>query len=341
MPMTEKQTQRLEGILAHLTDFLDKRFAQARRIHPAAGRAEADMRLHQMAAMRDVLLGTKGYGPIRIPVSDILTGSDEDKKGDLFSATDQNSLMNEVIPTEDDSGGERTTGRLPVRSVRTLYAALDPSLESLLTLIQVWTWWDLRGAAERYRFDEKLELIESLKTIELTEERVERYRKDMGAKPGIEIKRQDLMKFELGATHQIIALFEGRFLREEGHQMITAAIEQTGNPEADAACIQLAKRLTARDKIRVLQDPLDDNIRQYYASQMGIPAEKVTARGAEDFETRLADRERQTLSEKMSGASSLGKTVNYKEAVIAEMRERFEAVCASMGIKGDVFAQKK
>ena len=48
MALSEKQLQRIEGILDHLDDFLDKRFAQARRINPSAGRAEIDMRIQPL-----------------------------------------------------------------------------------------------------------------------------------------------------------------------------------------------------------------------------------------------------------------------------------------------------
>ncbi len=332
MALSEKQLQRIEGILKHLDDFMDKRFAQARRINPSAGRAEVDMRLNQKEIMRDILERAKGFGPIRLVVGDILASSDEEKKDALMSTIDQVSLLNEIIPVEEEGGEKTATGQLPIRNIRAYYKSLDPELDSILTLIQMWIWWDLMDAAELYRFDVQEKLIDKLKTIQVDEALTERYRKEMKARPGVEITRQDILKFELQRTKYIIDMFEKRLDVEQGHMVISVTMEREGNPEADASCIRLAKRLMAIEKVRSQGDSLDEGVKQFYAQHLGTSPEQVTARAVEAFEERHAGQERQTLGELLTSGRTRGGAKNYKALRLAGLRKRFEAINASLGV---------
>ena len=332
MALTDKAKQNVDGIMHYFNDFLDKRFGQARRINPSAGRAEMDMRLHMGEVMRHVLSEAKGFGPLRIGVADILSGTDTEKIRALFNPTDQVSLLNEIVPVAEELK-QRRAGQLEIRDIRTLYRALDPSLEKILTLVQTWIWWDLPDSAERHRFDVQEQIIQNLRTCTLDQPLLDYYRQEMKTRPGVELTRADLVKFELARAKDIVDRFETRRLGEGGHEIIGVNLDREGSTEADACTIRLAKRLMAVEKMRLLGDTEPEkNVRDYYAPQIGVPADRITAQAIVDYELRMARRERQTLVEILTTNCPTGETLSYKVVIAQDLRRRFEALCALFGI---------
>ena len=331
MAPTDKTKQNIEGILKYLNDFLDKRFGQARRINPAAARAEPDMRLHLGEIMRSVLARPKGFGPLRIVVADILTSYDEPKRRALFNPTDQVSIMNEVVPVAEEAK-QRRAGQLEIRDVRTLYRSLDPSLEKILTLVETWIWWDLLDSAERHRFDVQERILQNLRTCTISEAMVEYYRQEMKTRPGVEIPRAEMVKFEMARARENVDRFEARLLAAGGHEIIGVNLEREGNTEADAAVMRLARRLTAIEKMRAVGGgEVEKSVREYYSSQIGVPPARITAQVIVDYESRLARHDRQTLSELLTSSCPTSETLSYKQVLLQDMRRRFDALCAMFG----------
>jgi hypothetical protein len=332
MALSDKQKQRVAGILQHLNDLLDKRFIQANRVSPRIAAVEADIRWHQLETMRQILENAKGFGPIKLIVGDILCSADEEKKRDLFNPTNQVSFMNEIIPSDEEAQGKKRAGQLEIHNVKSFYKALDPSLEQVLLLLQTWIWWDLRDAADQYRFDLQEQRLQNLKTHEFNAAMVDFYRKEMVVRPGVDITREDVVKFELGRAREILERYDHGRTEEHGHEMILVREEREGSTEADASCVKLAKRLMAIEKARALKDPPDDAVRNFYASQLGAPAPQVTAGMVVEFEESHARRERQTLSEQLMSGCKMGKTFNYKVLKLQLMKARFDDLCKLLGI---------
>ncbi|HNY26490.1 MAG TPA: hypothetical protein PKH31_03835 [Candidatus Sumerlaeota bacterium] len=333
--MSDSMQKHIEGILHKLDDFLDQRYAQGKRLSSLVAVAEADMRMQQQAVLRQILVEGKGFGPLRIAVVDILTSFDLVKKNALFHTVDQVCILNEIVPEEKDDSGKKTAGQLDIRSIKKLYSAIDPSFERLLSLLQTWIWWDLRDAADLYTFDLQISKTEQLKTINVDDALVETYRKEMGAKPGTEIRRQDMIKFELQRSKLLIAQYGQRRDADHGHEIILVAKFMEGTPDADASCVRLASHLTAIEKLRVLQGEVNDQVKQIYAPQLRLPAEKVTAQAILDLETRSAAQERKILAEAMSKTRPVGEMVNYKRQKMADMLHMFAAACQAFGVTPD------
>jgi len=332
MDQADKLQQRAKGILRYLNDILDKRFTQARRVNPKVATVEADIRWHQMQTMRDILNTARGFGPLRLYVADILASGDEEKKRDLFDPVNQVSIMNEIVPVEDQLK-DRRAGQMEIRDVKTFYKALDPSLEKILQLLQTWIWWDLPDAAELYRVEAQEQKFESLKTCQVDKALQDRYRKEMGEKPGIEISREKILRFELQRTRDILDRLDRRLKAERGHEMVLITEERNGTPTADAACVNLTKRLMAIDKLRNQRDaPLDPAVKQFYASQTGVPVDKITAEEALEYEQRQAGIARQRLAEELSRGCEIGESANYKRVLVDRMQKRYEAMAASIGV---------
>ncbi|HBF34907.1 TPA: hypothetical protein DDW35_10140 [Candidatus Sumerlaeota bacterium] len=338
MSLTDQQQQQIDGIIAHLDDFLDKRFDQAIRVMPRLAAAESDIRWHQVATIRQILEEAKGFGPERISVCHLLCSPDEEKKRALFSPVNQVSLLNEIIPADDESkkdshSGGSTGTQLEIRNVKLFYKALDPTLDRIIVLLQTWIWWDLRDAAELYRFDMQEYRIQSLITRQLDARVIEYYRQEMNAKAGVEIARTDILRFELGRTKEIIDYFQHARTQEKGFQVVVVSEERSGSTEADTTCVRLAKRIMAIDKMRAQKDEeLDGQLKAYYAAQMGVPPEQMTRETAVDYEEMLARRDRQALTDYLVSGCQMGKTSNYKKLKEEDMKVRFEALCNAAGV---------
>jgi hypothetical protein len=340
MALSDKQKQRVAGILQYLNDLLDKRFVQANRVSPRIATVEGDIRWHQIETMRQILESSKGFGPVKIVVGDILASADEEKKRDLFNPTNQVSIMNQVIPSDEEAhGAKKTAGQLEIRNVKTYYKALDPSLEKVLLLLQTWIWWDLRDASDLYRFEMQEQRLQNLKSHEFNAAMVEFYRKEMNIRPGVEVAKDDAIKFEMARTKEIVDLFEHRRAEEQGHEMILVREEREGSLESDATCVKLAKRLMAIEKARTLKDPVEESLKNFYAAQIGVPATQVTTQAILQSEEAQARRERQTLSEQLASGCKAGNTFNYKMLKLQDMKTRYENLCKLLGISPTAEAQ--
>ncbi len=328
----EQLQQHIDGIIVKVNMLLDKRFAQARRIQPKVQQAEADMRFHQLQVLRDLLASRKGFGPEKYHVANILASADEEKKSALFNPVDQVSMLNEIIP-EEDQGGARTAGRLTVRSVSGFYSALDPSLASILELLQTWIWWDLRDASELYRFDLQEQNLTDIKNgREYSEADLDWYRNEMGLKPGAQLDRPEIMKFELKRSKEIIDRFAQRLTSEEGHQVIVVSQGRNATPETDAAIIRLGKRLQTIDAVRNQSENLDAKIRQHYGQVFSIPPEDVKAERVLEHEEHIADIEREKVSEMLAGGFVMQNTANFKHLLYENVLSRFEKICSDLGV---------
>ena len=332
MALTEKQKRNLEGIVSYINDFLDKRFAQARRVNSKVGIIEPDLRWHQIGTVRLVLSGWKAFGTLKLIVADLLCSADEDKKRNVFHPDNQASIMNEIIPLEDDSKRkEKRVGQLEINDIKTFYKALDPSLEKIVELLQCWIWWDLRDAAELYRFDLQAQRLEDLKMCEITQQIKELYQHELGVKPDVNVTREQMLQLELTRTKDIVEKLAVRVGDEHGYQMIIVNQEKEGTPEADALCMRLAKRLAGMDRIRS-QQSFDEPVRQYYSQQLGIPTDQVTAEAVLELERKMARLDRQSLSEKLLASHGLGESFNYKQIKLDEVKQRFVDLCGFLGV---------
>ncbi|HEX2981482.1 MAG TPA: hypothetical protein VHO48_14540, partial [Anaerolineaceae bacterium] len=83
------------------------------------------------------------------------------------------------------------------------------------------------------------------------------------------------------------------------------------------------------------QGQINDSVKQFYAPQLRLPVEKVTAQAILDFEARNAAHERKILAEAMSKVRPTGEMVNFKRQKMADMQHMFAAACQAFGITPD------
>jgi len=219
MAISPKTRRRVEGILKAIRDYMDVRFAHASRVNPHIAHIYKDIRWQQLMSLRLILESTKAYGPDRYYIADILCEDNEVRKKSLFSPTDQNSILNEIINIKTAAEEERRAGALPIRDMRTFYTALDPSLERIVELIQTWIWWDLADASDLVAFEHQAQILKNVQTVQLKGPIMEYYQR-IFRKPASEINRQMIVEHELKRLDTILKRIEERRTFDAGHQMI-------------------------------------------------------------------------------------------------------------------------
>lgn len=332
MPLTDKQRQRVEGIVSHVNEMLTKRFALAARINPKLKNIESDIKWHQMETLRRILSNAKGFGPVKILVADILCSADEKKKRALFTPSDQVTVMNEIITSDDDTT-KTAMGGAEIRNLKDLYSALDPSLETVLLLVQTWVWWDLRDASDQYRFEIQEERLQILRTKEVDDAMKEFYRKEMELSPGANITQDGVLRFELQRTKDIVEHYRQTRNAENGYQVIVVSEEMAGNMECDIATVQLAQRLKLIEKLEKDKDKLEPELLKKYAARMSTRVEQLTAEAVIEFEKMHANQERMQLYEKLAQGGTLRKTNNFKLLKLEEMQSRYEILEGLLDLK--------
>ena len=219
MALNPKTQKRLESILKNIQDYMDARFAHAGRVNPKVNQVYHDIRWQQLAALRLILESTKAYGPDRYYVADILCDENVMRKKALFNPTDQNSIINEIINIKDKDEKQRRAGQLPIHDMRTFYTALDPSLEHIVELVQIWIWWDLADASDMVAFEHQVMVLKQLRDVRLEGPIMEHYQKAL-KKAASEISRKMILQFEYDKLEVLYKQFEERRQADAGYQMI-------------------------------------------------------------------------------------------------------------------------
>lgn len=324
MEITVQQQKRIDGIMAIVKDYLDVRFTHARRVNPRIGHIYADVMWQQLATLRLLLRGAKAFGPVKYMVADILCSDDDQKRKALFNPVDQNSIMNEIVDVEEEKRDQRA-GTLEIKDMRTMYKALDPSLEMVVELIQTWIWWDLPDAADVLNFDQQYQRIMSLQSREITDQIIDYYHK-IFRRPATEVTRQEILDYEFKKLTAILDRLVGRRQIEGGYQIIIKR-EELPDTATDSLMLDLSKHIMGLQKLQNLPG-LDDDMKQYYQKVLGESHEDVDINSAIAFEERKIKEGKATVLQALSDEKALGEPYDYKQAHLAELQKRYNEMKA-------------
>lgn len=318
---TEKQ---VEGILEHLGKYLGLRFSHAKRINPRFGQIEIDLKWHELVHVRFVISQTKSFGEFRIPVSDILISFDADKKRNIFSPSDQNSIMPQLVKQDEGDHAKTSGAAVQIRDMQSLYHAIDPALQAMVELLESWVWWDLRDAAEMFHLSLQFKAIRRLLKSELNDKLVAHYRQLLKGESIGALNKANILTYEFNRTESLVNDFAVRREEEEIQQQLIAR-ESTGSQSLDSDTIQLAQHIRATKR---LQDPngMDSALRDYYAKALRCAPDKVTTEGALEFEHRYIGRAREELAQALHGGGAAGEPFNFKERELQEARNKLAAL---------------
>lgn len=316
------QDRNVEGILHYLNDYLSVREQQAIRVNPRIANVMGDVVWAQVENLRQILQGLKSFGPERIRVADILVGDDELKRKALFSHSDQNSIVHEIINRPDEQRGR--VAELAIHDMRTLFRAMDPSLENIVQLIQHWLLWDLPDAADLFHFDLQVARCAYLRSNPLTDELRERYRTALHKRPGEPITDKDIITFELQRLEHILQAFVARRAEEKAYMMIIRRDEMVGSASSQEI-LRLAEHLRILEALEKESGPLPSQLKDRYAKLLCRTPDEVTREQAIDYEKKVIAEGKRRLHGYIEDDRYRGEAYDYKRVQMQQLQERFAA----------------
>ena len=316
----KNQDRNLEGIMHHLRDYLSLRTQQSIRVNPGIANVIDDIVWTQLENLRAILQKLRSFGPERIRVADILVGEDEIKRRAMYSHSDQNSILPEIINLEEER--RKTMAELPIHDMRTLFRALNPPLENIVQLIQHWLLWDLPDTAEMCHFDEQVLRVAVVRSQELSEDVLHQYRVALHWRPDHAVTVATALNYEMKRLDGVMQRFLTRRGEEYSYMMIIRRDEEPYSASSQEILL-LAKHLKALETIEKGTGPLDQNFVDYYSQVLRCPPADVTRERITDFEKRVIAEEKRRLQHFLTDDRFLGKPFDYKKFQAQQIRERY------------------
>ena len=326
---TEKN---VEGVLEHLRRYLLARFGHINRINPKFRQVEGDLVWHQLEVVRDTIAQSKPYAEFRFNVADVLISFDREKRRGLFANNSQTCLLSQIVTTIDEID-TKSTGVLHIRDMRGLYKTIEPALDYLVELMQIWIWWDLKDASEMFLFDCQLERIANLGRAPLTDEIKSYYKQAFQTstsekEKAKEVTLENIYSFELARTALILSDAKLRREYEETYQEIIG-YENVEDHSIDQKVMQLAQHLRANEMLHE-SSTVDESLRDFYGRVLHCEQAEVTAERAIDYERRYIDNAKRDLSDAIQSPEVSGKRYNYKDREFASALARLKALHAEV-----------
>lgn len=322
---TKPHDRNVDGILHYLRDYLSIRQQQAIRINPRIANVIDDVVWSQVENLRQVLTGLKSFGPERVRVADILAGDDDLRRKALFSHSDQNSIVHEIINRPEEQRGR--VAELAIHDMRTLFRSMDPTLEHIVELIQHWLLWDLPDAADLFHFDLQMHRCAYFRTNPLTDEIRDRYKAALHKRPDETVTERDILAFELKRLEHILNNFVTRRDEEKAYMMIIRRDEQVGSASSQEI-LALAERLKFIESLESSDGPVPAELAEKYARVLGCARDEVTRNAIVDYEKKLVAEGKRRLHRYIEDDRYLGEPYDYKKAQMVHLQERFRAEVA-------------
>lgn len=324
---TEKN---IAGVLNHLRGYLLARFGHINRINSKFRRLEGDLVWHQLEVVRQVIAQSKPYAEFRFIVADVLISFDREKKRGLFANNSQTCLLSQIVTTLEEVD-TTSTGVLHIRDMRGLYKTIEPALDHLIELMQIWIWWDLLDASEMFLFENQLERIANLGRAPLTDEDKAYYQAAFQAitsekEQYRDVTLENICAYELERTAVILTDAKRRREYEEIYQEIIG-YENAEDHSLDQKVIQLAQHLRANIMLHESAD-VDESLRDFYGRVLHCERAEVTTDRAIDYEDRYIDSAKRDLSDAMQNPEISGKRYNYKKREFARAVSRLQTLQA-------------
>jgi hypothetical protein len=317
---TPLQKKAVDAIMNHMMYYLDRRFQQVVRINPGSEAAWEDICWQECTKLRRSLSLDKPYGPVRLHMAELLLSDDQKKIYDLLQPKGQYSLLGEIVE-ERESAGHKTEGQLEIHDMRTLFRAINPNVETLITLMQTYIWWDLPDAILVARFGWKSDRVRNFEEKGITEEMAAYYSALMGEERTP--TADDVIAYECRMLDRTLAEFRLRRSEERGFRVIVRR-EPTPQEDPERLIEALAGQLGLQ-KMLQKGEGLDDNLREQFAKVMKSEPQDVTAERALPILTEMIGANRQRLKNALTGRGS-GELYNLKLRQLRDLEKRFEEI---------------
>lgn len=330
--MGKSQTEvNVNGIMRQLKEYLDLRFAHARRLNAKFRPVEEDLKWHEMECVKQVIARPKPLGEIRVSPADIMVGFDAEKKRGVFAPKGQLSIQNEII-TKEDTHLMKGGGGDGIRDMSSFYLAIDPFMKSIIDLMQAWVWWDLPDASDVFLINTQIDKLMKLCRAQVSEQLLAHYKNEMKNPPSGEGALQAILEFEYWRAEDAFVGIWKRRETDENYLIIIGRDHTDTGSDTDAQIMQIAQRLRAMEMMKSAGQ-MDPGLRDYYAKVLGVPPAEVTPERASQFEQKAILQAKSALSENLASGGEGGTPYNFKMRQALELRRRMDAMKAELKIR--------
>ncbi len=322
MPNSHRALQKkaVEAIIHQMQQYLDLRYQQVRRINSKVELVWEDVAWQQMANLRKVLEGEKVHGPERLHVGETLLSDKKKRVQEFFMNKSQNCLLGEIVE-EKETEGHRTHGAMEIHDMRSLFRAIDPNLESIVSMIQTFIWWDLLDAVDVARFQKKLGIFKVIESGDIPAEMIGYYQHELHSETPP--SHEDILNHEAQMMADTVTSFKQRRAEEKPHKIIVAReMTQVDNP--DQLVNALASQTTVLTSLKN-GTPIDESMRGQFAQVLNVPEDQVTPEAAKTFLQNTIATNKKRLRNALFGVGS-GLPYNFKQRQLEEIEKKFHEV---------------
>lgn len=312
-----------EAIVAHINEYLDRRALVTTRANPRMRDLWPNLQWTILTQLRKTIENDKMWGPNRYVLAEVFCSDDRQKIRDLFNPTNQVSIQTEVVEKRD-TAGHKTADVLEIHDFRTLYGAIEPSVASAASVMQIYIWWDLPDACDLARTDLRAERLRKLASEGATSEEVARYCQLMQRAESDPPDAEAIAAYELKLMHKDLERMAMRRAEEPGYQVIPAARPRAENAEADSLIGEVARELAVM-KTLTSGEPIDGKLRAQFARALHVAEDAVTNDMAADLLSRKLMDNKSKLRELLSQECD-GDFYNFKQAQLQEAERMFQSL---------------
>lgn len=321
--LNEQQRRCVDSIVNQMKEYLEHRYVMTVQANPRYETAWPSLQWLQLQQLRNTLSGEKMWGPTRYVVGEVLCSNDKPKIRELFQPTNQVCIQTEVVEKEDKSG-HKTADILDIHDFKTLYAAIDPNISTIASVIQIYMWWDLRDASELCRFHFRIARYKEMeKGVDDTWQKFYRSAMKRGEEGGMP-SQEEILDYECEMAEDALSEFIGRRESEPGYMLILAQ-RPVQRQDSDHLIETLAREIVLLGSLDKGQS-LDDNLKQHFARALGVSADQVSDDAVKNhLRNAIADgktRLRSLLMEQSGG----GELYNFKLAQAEAMKKKFQQI---------------
>lgn len=317
--LQEKQRRAVDAILQHMKEYLDLRYQMALRANPRFESSWPDLQWLALQQMRNTLSGEKMWGPDRFVVGEVFVSNDDAKIRDLFSSTNQRSIMNEVVERKEDTG-HKTADILEIHDFQSLYSAIDPNIANIAAVMQIYLWWDLPDAVELARFSFKAKRYKDLRE-DYSDQWAQFYAVVMGRDEEENPPAQDeVLNYEADRMRETVEAFCARRNGEPGYKLILAR-EVRHEDHEDNLIRRLARETLLLQTVEKGETP-DETIQEQLAKAMQIEPTDLTQEMMQTYLTNLINEHKSRLRAVLTGSLG-GETYNFKDSQAKLLVQRF------------------
>lgn len=327
--LTPSQNNNIESIIKIIEEFLDIRFDHACRINNKITHVVEDLKWQQLMNLREVLGASKGIGENRYMTVDMMMGDDDNLRKTLYMAQGQNSICNEIIKSTDSRSAQAVSG-LSIKDITSFYRAIDPSLVSILELVQTWIWWDIEDAAEIHFFDNETKKIGKLYSTQITPEIKHYYIRLFHRGDDEDVTKDEIITFEVAKLERVYQRWAERKSDQESYQMIIKRDEKE-SINIDDSIIKLSKHIANLKNIKTTHK-LTEEMAKYYSQVFKCNQEEITMPKVLDYEQNTIDESKRNLSAIQATGKVYGQPYDYKEMKLKEYKVKLETVIKKLNI---------